>query len=99
MAKRIRQFRYGTRDDNITGAQLVNGLRVPICQLSIEALPGTKFVMANEVIVIGITGVYEVAIETIDTLFLDSKAYAIMQENIERGDSRYKIIINIVYDE
>ena len=72
MAKRIMQFRYyGEKDtaknqpSNISRGNLAKGSifkdYIPIVQLGIQTLPGTKFYLNNSKtpIVVGSTGIYE----------------------------------------
>lgn len=71
MAKQIKQFRYYKQGspknypNNISIANLASGSifskYMPVIQLGIQSLPGTKFYLnnSNEPIIIGNTGIYE----------------------------------------
>lgn len=75
MAKKIMQFRYyneGSAKNQpkaINKAKLISGSifsnYLPITQLGIQALPGTKFYLNNSTspIIIGQTGIYELDLE------------------------------------
>ena len=75
MAKKIKQLRiYNQKSSinypsNISMANLASGAifssYVPIIQLGIQTLPGTRFYLnnANDPIIIGNTGIYELALE------------------------------------
>ena len=75
MAKQIKQFRFYNQKSsknypsNITMANLASGSifssYVPIIQLGIQTLPGIKFYLnnANDPIIIGNTGIYELTLE------------------------------------
>lgn len=81
MAKKIMQFRFYSNDNriqnqpsNISMATLVRGSvfanYLPITQLGIQALPGTKFYLNNSTspILIGSTGIYELDLEGISAI-------------------------------
>ena len=73
MAKRIRQYRAASIDEL---SILKGGLpETAICQLSIEAPPGTEFNINNSVIRIGVTGIYEVMIDYIESLNLSQDSF------------------------
>lgn len=71
MAKQIKQFRYYKQSNpknypsNISIANLASGSifspYMPVIQLGIQSLPGTKFYLnnSNDPIIIGNTGIYE----------------------------------------
>ena len=71
MAKQIKQFRYYKQNNsknypaNISIANLASGSifskYMPVIQLGIQSLPGTKFYLnnSNDPIIIGNTGIYE----------------------------------------
>lgn len=76
MAKQIAQYRYynagdtnRNQPDKIAYNNIVSGsifsTTLPIIQLGIQALPGTKFYLNNGVdpIIIGSTGIYELDLE------------------------------------
>ena len=76
MAKKVKQFRYyndqqggNNYPSNLHYRNLVSGSAfssyVPIIQLGIQTLPGTKFYLngSNNPIIIGSTGIYELNLE------------------------------------
>lgn len=112
MAKQVRQFRYYKNGSNnnyhpdgtkISLATLVSGSTfadyVPIVQLGIQALPGTKFYLnnSNHPIIIGNTGIYELDIlglAEINSLQFDSKSI----NNISINENAY-LIVDIIYED
>lgn len=112
MAKQVRQFRYYKNGSNnnyhpdgikITLATLVSGSTfasyVPIVQLGIQALPGTKFYLnsSNHPIIIGNTGIYELDIlglAEINSLQFDAKSI----NNISSNENAY-LIVDITYED
>lgn len=84
MAKKIMQFRYyaenhtnnqpNSVNNSISAARLVSGsiftTYLPITQLGIQAIPGTKFYVNHSTfpIVIGSTGIYELDLEGLSTI-------------------------------
>lgn len=107
--KKIKQFRYynDTSDKNnpsgLTAKDLTTGRAftqyLPIVQLGIQAIPGTKFYINNgqNSIVVGYTGIYE----------LDSSlVYSIRQLNFDttsvdligKNDNGY-LLVDIIYEE
>ena len=105
MAKQVYQYRIGMSNSNMTLDDLVTGLTLPICQLSIETLPGISFLMNKEEITIGATGIYEVSFDTISTLSLTEDSKDLLEDGIKRcavqgiPNDIYRILINIVYNE
>lgn len=106
--KNIMQFRYynntniNNQPANITKAKLVSGNAfnnyLPITQLGIQTLPGTKFYLNHSVVptMIGSTGIYELNLEglsKITSISFDSKSIKAIEEN----DGAY-LIIDIVYE-
>ena len=116
MSKQIKQIRfYGTGDsrnypfDDVNGYISVNQLvnykffeqYMPITQIGIQTLPGTKFylndITATYPIIIGYTGIYELNltdIAEINSLFFDLDSIL----TIDKTDDAY-LIIDIVYGE
>lgn len=99
----IYQYRFGTDNDNITAQELEAGIaKIPICQLSIETLPGMEFLINGVNEIIGVTGIYELTLDSISNLALSSKSSAILQEGIQKcaeqkiQNTQYKLLINIV---
>lgn len=109
MAKQIKQFRYYTEGDSrnypqgiMTSLNLQVGSvftdYMPICQLGIQALPGTKFYLNNSYspIVIGYTGIYELAVNDlaeITSLRFDYESLTKISANKETV-----LLIDIIYD-
>jgi hypothetical protein len=106
MAKQIMQFRYYAEGidgkgknypQNISKAKLSSGSifsnYLPITQLGIQALPGTKFYLNNGTtpIIIGSTGIYELDLEglsEITNLSFDASSV----ESISRNNNAYLIV-------
>lgn len=105
MAKKVYQYRFGMDNDNITLNELITGITLPICQFSIETLPGTLFIINNTQIRIGATGIYEIMFDTISNVRITIDSANLMRDGIEYCDlkgipnTKYKILINIVYTE
>ena len=112
MAKQVRQFRYYKNGSNknyhpdgqkIALATLVSGSTfasyVPIIQLGIQALPGTKFYLnnSNHPIIIGNTGIYELdvaGLAEISSLQFDAKSI----NSISANENAY-LIVDIIYED
>ena len=109
MSKQIAQFRYyGANKEgrnypsDISRANLASGSifsgHLPIVQLGIQALPGTKFYLNNSLdpIIIGATGIYELDIEglsTITKIAFDAKSISVIEQN----DGAY-LLVDIMYE-
>ena len=110
MAKRnIMQFRYwaekhsNNQPSNISKSKLVSGSifndYLPIVQLGIQTLPGTKFYLNHgiEPIVIGSTGIYELNVEGLthinDISFMGQSIQTIADNN-----NAY-LIIDVIYEQ
>lgn len=110
MAKQVKQFRYysetETRTKNypagISHRNLVSGSifanYMPIIQLGIQSLPGTKFYLNNSTnpIIIGQTGIYELNLEgmsEITALTFDAKSISAISNN----NNAY-LIVDIIYE-
>ena len=109
MAKHIMQFRY--YEDNHTNnqpvelnaGQLVNGTvfakYLPFTQLGIQALPGTRFFLNDNIegpVIIGSTGIYELELEgisKINSLKFDSKSLKLIADNPNAF-----LIIDVIYE-
>lgn len=112
MAKQIKQFRYYEQGNvknypsNISLSNLASGSifskYMPVIQLGIQSLPGTKFYLnnSNDPIIIGNTGIYEldlnglseiIAIEfdrqSINAITLNKNAYLIVDILYEDGEN------------
>ena len=110
MAKKIMQFRYYGEDDRrnqpnnstnkITIAKLASGSIfnnfLPITQLGIQTLPGTKFYLNNGTtpIIIGSTGIYELNLEGLSEITKISFELSSLQ-NIINTPGAY-LIVDIV---
>ena len=113
MAKKVKQIRYynDTADKNypsknsggpsyrnlISGSVFSNYM--PIMQLGIQALPGTKFYLngSNNPIIIGNTGIYELdlwGMAEINSLQFDANSLSLISSN----DNAY-LIIDMIYED
>ena len=110
MAKQVKQFRFYKNEDDrnypdkvvMTPINLTTGevfaKYMPIFQLSIQALPGTKFYLNNShsPIVIGYTGIYELSVSDlaeITSLKFDYDSILRLDTNKETV-----LLIDIIYD-
>ena len=108
MAKRIKQFRFfGTADTahntpNTNFQTLVSGNLfadiLPILQLGIQALPGTKFYVNSSTspVLVGVTGVYEMSLQDntqITSLSFDGNSLQAISNSSTGG-----LIIDVTYD-
>ena len=108
MAKRVKQFRFFSSTDtshntsNTTFQSLMSGNVfadvLPILQLGIQALPGTKFYVNSSTspIVIGVTGVYEMSLQDntqITSLSFDGNSLDTIANSSTGG-----LIIDITYE-
>ena len=109
MANVVKQFRFYSDSDSsknqpigalsgvfISGSVFENYF--PILQLGIQALPGTKFYLnnANEPIIIGRTGIYELDLDgetEISTMRFDPASI----NNIANNVNAY-LIVDIIFD-
>ncbi len=113
MAKKVKQFRYysDTSENNYpsedgkkpTYRNLISGSvfsnYMPILQLGVQTLPGTKFYLngSNNPIIIGSTGIYELDLQgltEISSLQFDASSVGLIKNN----QSAY-LIIDIIYDD
>lgn len=103
MAKQIMQFRYYAEGNSKNYPKTINKAKLsagsifsgylPITQLGIQALPGTKFYLNNGItpIIIGSTGIYELDLEglsEITSLSFDPTSI----ESINKNNNAYLII-------
>lgn len=109
MAKHIMQFRY--YEDGHTNNQpvelnaelLQNGTvfakYLPFTQLGIQALPGTRFYLNDNIegpVIVGSTGIYELELEgisKISSLKFDSKSLKLIADNPNAF-----LIIDVIYE-
>lgn len=109
MAKEVKQFRFyqtGNTQKNypskldyrslISGSAFANYM--PIVQLGIQSLPGTKFYLnnSNNPIIVGYTGIYELSLEgkaEISSLAFDAKSLEAIN-----GNANSYLIIDIIYE-
>lgn len=114
MAKKIKQFRYygeGNSKNEPSGLSmrsLISGSAftsptkyVPILQLGIQGLPGTKFYINNAYnpVIIGHTGIYELdlnGLSEITALNFDSK---ILQTINSNSSGNNYLIVDIMYED
>lgn len=108
MAKRVKQIRYYSdgSQKNYGGPvyrTLISGSifsdYMPILQLGIQTLPGTKFYLngSNNPIVIGGTGIYELDLQgltEINSLQFDASSVSLINSN----ESAY-LIIDFIYED
>lgn len=109
MAKHIMQFRY-YKDSHINNQPvelnadaLVYGTvfekYLPFTQLGIQALPGTRFYLNDNIegpVIIGSTGIYELELEgisKISSLKFDSKSLKLIADNPNAF-----LIIDVIYE-
>lgn len=109
MAKQVQQFRFYSSSDKtknqpstISISNIVAGSvfapYMPITQLGIQALPGTKFYLNNSTnpIIIGYTGIYELDLEgiaEIQSLQFEKKSVEAIN-NINNAN----LIVDIIYE-
>lgn len=108
MAKQIMQFRYyedngiNNQPKDINRARLAKGSLfnnyLPITQLGIQALPGTKFYLNNSTtpVLIGSTGVFELNLEGL-TEITNIHFDPLSLESIDKNPNAY-LIIDIISD-
>lgn len=109
MAKKIKQFRYyadssqNNYPTTLKFRQLISGSIfsscMPIIQLGIQSVPGTKFYLngSTNPIIIGNTGIYELDLQglsQINSLQFDANSVTLINNN----QSAY-LIIDIIYEE
>ena len=112
MAKRVKQVRYyndnsqnnyPTEGTKPRYRNLISGTAfsayMPILQLGIQTLPGTKFYLngSNNPIIIGSTGIYELDLQgltEINSLQFDASSLALIQEN-----SNAYLIVDMIYED
>lgn len=110
MAKQVKQFRFYQHNSNknypqakVNYRNLVSGRLfqdyMPISQLGIQALPGTKFYLngSNDPIIIGHTGIYELDLEglaEITALSFDAKSIEAIN-----GNNNSFLIVDIIYEQ
>lgn len=108
MANKIMQFRYygekvsNNQPSNISASNLASGHifsgYLPITQLGIQTLPGTKFYLNNSIypVVIGSTGIYELDLKgatQITEIHFDKRSLNLINEN----NNAY-LIVDIIAD-
>lgn len=110
MAKHIMQFRYyndeqvnNNQPEGISAENLANGEIftnfLPFTQLGIQTLPGTRFILNQNIegpIIVGSTGIYELELEgisKISTLEFESASL----EKIKNNDNAY-LIVDVIYE-
>lgn len=109
MSKQVQQIRFYKNGDSknqpingVTANSLISGSvfksYVPIVQLGIQSLPGTKFYLndSTEPIIIGYTGIYELNVENIteiNTLKFDYKSLTAISKS-----ENASLIVDIIYE-
>ena len=81
----------------VSGAVFANYM--PVIQLGIQGLPGTKFYLngANQPVIIGMTGIYELDLDglsEIDSLSFDYDSMTLIEDN----ENAY-LIVDIIWDD
>ena len=108
MAKKVKQIRYYSDNHEQTHGgptyrNLISGSvfsnYVPILQLGIQTMPGTKFYLngSNNPIIVGNTGVYELNLQgltEINSLQFDASSLSLIKSN----ESAY-LIVDIIYED
>ena len=109
MAKQIKQFRYYKQNDlknyppNISIANLASGSifskYMPVIQLGIQSLPGTKFYLnnSNDPIIIGNTGIYKLNLNGLSEITAISFDRASINSIIANQDGY--LIVDILYED
>ena len=110
MAKHIMQFRYyndeqgnNNQPEDLNAESLNKGTifakYLPFTQLGIQALPGTRFFLNDNIegpVIIGSTGIYELELEgisKISSLKFDSKSLKLIADNPNAF-----LIIDVLYE-
>ena len=110
MAKHIMQFRYyndeqgnNNQPEDLNADSLNKGTifakYLPFTQLGIQALPGTRFFLNDNIegpVIIGSTGIYELELEgisKISSLKFDSKSLKLIADNPNAF-----LIIDVIYE-
>lgn len=108
MANKIMQFRYygekvsNNQPSNISASNLASGHifsgYLPITQLGIQTLPGTKFYLNNSIypVVIGSTGIYELDLKgmtQITEIHFDKRSLNLINDN-----KNAYLIVDIIAD-
>lgn len=110
MAKHIMQFRYyndeqgnNNQPEDLNAESLNKGTifakYLPFTQLGIQALPGTRFFLNDNIegpVIIGSTGIYELELEgisKINSLKFDSKSLKLIADNPNAF-----LIIDVIYE-
>ena len=110
MAKHIMQFRYyndeqgnNNQPEDLNAESLNKGTvfakYLPFTQLGIQALPGTRFFLNDNIeapVIIGSTGIYELELEgisKISSLKFDSKSLKLIADNPNAF-----LIIDVIYE-
>ena len=110
MAKHIMQFRYyndeqgnNNQPEDLNAESLNKGTifakYLPFTQLGIQALPGTRFFLNDNIegpVIIGSTGIYELELEgisKISNLKFDSKSLKLIADNPNAF-----LIIDVIYE-
>ena len=108
--KKVLQYRFGSTDiqpnnseERITATNLITGgifaNHVPIIQLGIQTIPGTKFYIngSDEPIIVGVTGVFELDC-TAGTYITSLRFERASVAAIETSPTAY-LIIDTIYEE
>lgn len=105
MARKVKQIRYygDKRDGELKFNQLTSGTAfssyMPILQLGIQALPGTRFFLNGDItnpIIVGGTGIYELDLNGEAQINSLQFAAASVQA-IQKNNNAY-LIVDMIYD-
>lgn len=109
MAKQVKQFRFYQQgsvknypEKSINYRNLVSGSLftpyMPITQLGIQALPGTKFYLNNATnpIIIGHTGIYELDLDGLSEI--TSLSFDSVSLNAIDANANSFLIVDIIYE-
>lgn len=109
MAKQIKQFRYYKQGSpknypsNISIANLASGSifsqYMPVIQLGVQSLPGTKFYLnnSNDPIIIGNTGIYELDLNGLSEVI--AIAFDRTSINAVTTSQNGYLIVDILYED
>lgn len=108
MARKVKQIRYygdnnaqnseGVRFNSLTGGDAFSKY-MPVLQLGVQALPGTRFFLNGDnknPIIIGGTGIYELDLN--GEAEINSLQFAAASVNAIRNNNNAYLIVDMIYD-